>query len=440
MNINKILLIAPCTTKIWREDIKNKLGTAPLGLAALSSFLKFHGYQVKMIDMLVDATSASDLKAIIEKYMPDVIGISASYTDSINTTYKITKYLRKLSNAILIAGGVHVTFNPEEALKNGFDYVIKNEGESTLIELLEYLKAESGYFRNIRGLVYKKDGYPFKNPPRDFITGLDTLPFPDLLSFNLTQYVTPLSIITSRGCPGDCIYCASRAMSGKKYRMRSAESVFSEVYYFSSRILNDNRLYKSYLAIYDDTFTVSRKRLVKFCSYMIESKLNIIPWKCESRIDILDEEIIQLMKEAGCFAMHIGIESANQHIIDSLNKHISLSKVELVLSLLKKYNIKPLCSFIIGNHLDTTDTLRITKDFICHIIKNYGAQVAVSPNTPLPGTELNKNAEQYNIRIHSNNWDDFSLMKVIISTKFLRDIDIRNIYYSIIDEINSIGG
>lgn len=142
--------------------------------------------------------------------------------------------------------------------------------------------------------------------------------------------------------------------------MRSAESVFSEVYYFSSRILNDNRLYKSYLAIYDDTFTVSRKRLVKFCSYMIESKLNIIPWKCESRIDILDEEIIQLMKEAGCFA--------------------------------------------------------------------------------LPGTELNKNAEQYNISIHSNNWDDFSLMKVIISTKSLRDIDIRNIYYSIVDEINSIGG
>ena len=182
------------------EAFQKRLNTQR-SLSEIANNIKFHGYQVKMIDMLVDATSASDLKAIIEKYMPDVIGISASYTDSINTTYKITKYLRKLSNAILIAGGVHVTFNPEEALKNGFDYVIKNEGESTLIELLEYLKAESGYFRNIRGLVYKKDGNPFKNPPRDFITGLDTL-LSRFIKLQLNTICYPLSIIASRGCPG----------------------------------------------------------------------------------------------------------------------------------------------------------------------------------------------------------------------------------------------
>ncbi len=440
MKIEKILLIAPSTNKIWRKELKNKMGTAPLGIATISSVLKFHGYEVKMIDMLVDVNSAQDMKSVIEQYKPDVIGISASYTESINTTYKITKFLKKISDAVLIAGGVHVTFRPEEAINNGFDYVIRNEGESTFIELLEYLKTESNRLDDIKGLVYKRDGKIIRNEKRDFITSLDILPFPDLLSLNLLQYVTPLAVITSRGCPGDCIYCSSRAMSGKMYRMRSAESVFSEVFYFSSIILRDDRLLKSYLAIYDDTFTVNKNRLIKFCKYMINSGLNVIPWKCESRIDIIDEEIIKLMKEAGCFALHVGIESADQNIVDSLNKHINLARVETVLSMLKKYQIQPLCSFIIGNHLDTVDTLNSTKDFIKHIVKEYGAQVATSPNTPLPGTALFENSNYYNIDINSNNWDDFSLMKVIISTKNLSSQDIRDAYYSTIEEVNGIGG
>lgn len=166
----------------------------------------------------------------------------------------------------------------------------------------------------------------------------------------------------------------------------------------------------------------------------------MIPWKCESRIDIIDEEIIKFMKEAGCFALHVGIESADQNIVNSLNKHINLDKVELVLSLLKKYQIRSLCSFIIGNHSDTLDTLSRIKEFIKYIVKEYGAQVATSPNTPLPGTKLFENSNYYNININTNNWDDFSLMKVIISTKNLSSQDIRDVYYSIVEETNEIGG
>lgn len=440
MKIERILLVAPSTSKVWKKELKNKMGTAPLGIASLSSVLKFHGYQVKMIDMLVEAFSANDLKQIIEQFKPDIIGISASYTESINSTYRITRFIKKISPAVLVAGGVHVTFRPEEALNNAFDYVIQNEGESTFIELLEYLKADSDHFGNVKGLVFKEAGKIVKNERRDFITGLDILPFPDLLNLSLQQYVTPLAVITSRGCPGDCIYCSSRAMSGKKYRIRSAESVFSEVFYFSSIILRDTRLLKSYLAIYDDTFTVNKKRLAKFCSYMVDSGLNVIPWKCESRIDILDEDIIKLMKDAGCFALHIGVESANQFIVDSLNKHVNVSRVEEILSLLKKYQIRPLCSFIIGNHLDTLDTLNKTKNYIKHIIQEYGAQVATSPNTPLPGTELYENSSYYGVDINTNNWDDFSLMKVIISTKYLSSQEIRDAYYGTVEEVSGLGG
>ncbi len=440
MEISKILLIVPSTNKVWKKELKNKIGTAPLGVAIISSVLRFQGYEVKMIDMLVEHSTPADIKQYIEEFKPDVIGVSASYTESINITYKIIKYIKKITNVKLIAGGVHVTFRPEEALQSGFDYVILHEGEATWIELLEYMKAESTCFDQIEGIAFMRDGQFHMNKARDFITELDALPFPDLLSLPLEEYVTPLALITSRGCPGDCIYCSSRAMSGKRYRMRSAESVFSEVFYFSNFILYDKRLVKSYLAIYDDTFTVNKTRLNRFCDYMISSGFNLIPWKCESRIDILNEEIIKKMKEAGCFALHVGVESSDQDIINSLNKHIKISKVEEILALLKKYEIRPLCSFIIGNHKDTKETLDKTFAYIKHIIRDYGAQVATSPNTPLPGTSLYEHASDYNIQIHSDNWDDFSLMKVILSTEYLSTEDIRDACYSIVKEINEIGG
>lgn len=111
-----------------------------------------------------------------------------------------------------------------------------------------------------------------------------------------------------------------------------------------------------------------------------------------------------------------------------------------MLSLLKKYRIRPLCSFIIGNHLDTTETLDKTTNYIKYIITEYGAQVATSPNTPLPGTDLYENSSDYNLEIHSDNWDDFSLMKVIISTKFLSSQNIRDAYLKTIEEVDKIGG
>ncbi|CDZ24999.1 hypothetical protein CCDG5_1904 [[Clostridium] cellulosi] len=438
MKIKNVLLIVPSTDKSWKKDLKNKIGTAPLGVASLSSMLKFHGYQVKIVDMLVECCTPKELLRVLNEFKPDIIGISATYTESILVTYKIVKYIKKIMDIIIIAGGVHVTFRPKEALDNGFDYVVLHEGEATIIELLEYLKVNLEP-KNVPGIAYRdKDNKIIVNENREFINNLDSLPFPDLLSLKLSEYMTPLAIVTSRGCPGDCIYCSSRAMSGKKYRIRSAESVFSEVFYLSKQILFDDSLLRSYLAIYDDTFTVNRKRLKLFCKYMISSKMNVIPWKCESRIDVLDEECIALMKKAGCFAIHVGVESANQHIIDSLNKHIRFENVEKALSLLHKYGIQPLCSFIIGNHMDTKETLQKTLEYIKHIIVDYNARVAISPNTPLPGTELYENASKYNIIIHSDNWEDYSLMKVILSTHYLKREDIRNIYVEFSEKINSL--
>ena len=186
------------------------------------------------------------------------------------------------------------------------------------------------------------------------------------------------------------------------------------------------------MSIFDDTFTVNKVRLRKFCEYMIKTGLNkILIWKCESRIDVLDEDVIKLLSESGCIALHMGIESADQEVIDSLNKHIKVKNAENILRLLKQYKIRPLCSFIIGNHSDTHQTLSKTQEFIEHICDEYGAKVAISPNTPLPGTELFNYPEKYGITLKSDKWSDYSLMKVIIDTKNLTQDDIRNYYTKI---------
>lgn len=430
MKINRVVFIVPSTDKAYKKDLKSKLGTAPLGVAYISAMLKLNGYETMIIDMLIDDLKKEQLDELMLGYNPDVVCISGAYTESIKITYKIAKYIKHKYNKILITGGAHVTFLPEEALKNSFDYVILKEGESVTVKLLEYLKnwKNIDLLKSINGIAYRNDQIHIQENNSN-ICDLDGMPFPDISTLKMSKYATPMSMITSRGCPGNCIYCASRNMSGKKYRLRSAENIFSEIYYMKRMLDCSEKIISSYLAIYDDTFTVNISRLNKLCYYMVNSGLNkLVKWKCESRIDVLTEERIVMMKEAGCIALHMGLESYNQDIIDSLNKHINIKNMENVIYWTAKHGIQPLCSFIIGNHKDTHETIQKTKEFIIKIIKEYHAVVALSVNTPLPGTELYNNSENYGVRITSRNWSDYSLMQTIIETDFLSNDEIRNYY------------
>lgn len=432
MQINKVMYIVPSAKREYKKDMKNKVGAAPLGVGLLASFLKLHGYEVEIIDMFVEDYSPSEMKQRIANFNPQVVAISASFTESIDVAMKIASMVKRNFDTLVMAGGVHTTFMPEEVLAQDVDYVILNEGESTTIKLLEFLKADCTpeQLDTLDSVGYKdNEGKMHINKKNNPIEDLDSLPFYDFYDLKMDRYATPLALITSRGCPGDCVYCASRAMFGHKYRLRSAESVISEAYILYEYVKQSNSILRNYMSIFDDTFTAHRRRLEKFCDYMIQTELNKkVAWKCESRIDILTEEIIVRMKECGCIAIHVGLESTSQDVIDSLNKHIKVEKMEMVLAMMAKHHIEPLCSFIIGNHSDTEETLTETIRFIEKIQKEYGAYVAISPNTPLPGTALYNEPEKYGITIKSKVWTDYSLMKVIIDTKNLSQDEIRNFY------------
>lgn len=228
-------------------------------------------------------------------------------------------------------------------------------------------------------------------------------------------------IITSRGCPGKCIYCASAALSGTRYRNRSAQNVFSEIHYKYS-IKGEK-----YFAFLDDTFTANKKRLYQFCDYLKQANMNII-WRCDSRTDILSKEMIDKMQEVGCTSVHIGIESGSQDVINKINKHISLERSEELLAYMSQKGLQVMCSFIIGHHCDTHETIKETIDMALKFRKKYKATVGISINTPFPGTYLYNHMKDLGINLEIKNWSSFDLVQAVFSTPNITRAELQNYY------------
>lgn len=422
--IEKVLLIVSSSNKIRRKSFAEKSSSPPLGLIYIASILKMHGYNTRILDLSVEDYSLVEFKRIIKDFSPQVVGISV-YTETYSSSVQIAKLIKKVvPNAKIVFGGPHVTFLPEEALSNReVDFVIQNEGENTFVELLEYLKNNHYLLSRIKGLAYKdRDGNIKINEKRSYIKSLDMLPIVNEEMVNKELYTYSTTIISSRGCPGKCIYCASRAMSGSKYRTRSAENLFGEIYY---------KYYKygiRYFNIFDDTFTANVKRLTRFCDLVRKTELPIT-WRCDSRADVLSEKIIDMLKDAGCIALHIGIESGSQEVLNELKKYINLEKAEKMVKYASEKGILPMCSFIIGHHCDTFETIQMTVDLAMKFKKKYGAAVAFSTNTPYPGTYLYEHAKELGITIHTKCWDYYDIVQPIISTKNISQDELRRIIF-----------
>jgi len=424
--VDRILFIMASPNKIARKKFAEESSSPPLGLLSMSAYLSLHGYKSKVIDLLVENYSKASFMKAIGDFAPHLVGIG-TYTESFSSAVKIARMIKKqLPGVKIVFGGPHVTFLPEEALGiPEIDYVIRNEGEATLIELLEYLNHPGGNFLpdRIKGLSYRDStGTIVNNEKRPYVTNLDILPWPDFTQIDKKSYKLSETTLSSRGCPGGCIYCASRAMSGTKYRMRSAENLFSEIFHIYH---NEN---KKYFNIFDDTFTVNIKRLKKFCALVKQSGLDI-KWRCDSRADVLKEEIIDILGDSGCVAIHIGIESGSQEILDKLKKKISLEKAERMVAYSHTRGITPMCSFMFGHHCDTPETIKKTFDLAVRFQLQYNAVIAFSTNTPFPGTPLYKDAEEFGLTIHSKNWDHYDILQPIISTRHLSMDELRKIIF-----------
>lgn len=391
----------------------------PQGLGFLASYLKMHGHEVQVMDMLVQPYGPQDLGRRLREFQPDVVGLTA-FTPTVDTCRAICRFVKRHHRGIrTVLGGPHVTFLPRETLESeaAVDFVVMGEGESTMIELLEHLQHPSAVDpRQIHGLACRVGAEVWVSPPRERIECLDILPFCERDGFPLECYAGPYTLISSRGCPGQCIFCAAGALAGSRQRMRSAENVFSEVYLL---VTSDD---VPYLLIADDSFTVSEQRVRRFCELVRGAGLTF-SWWCESRVQGIRPELLATMAEAGCVSVQFGVESGSQEVLDRIRKNMSLGRLHAVLQAARQAGISPICSLMLGHYCDTPETMQQTIDLARELRERYQAAVLVSINTVFPGTYQYEHRAELGLRLYSEAWRDFDLETVNIYTDaFDRDV------------------
>ncbi len=263
---------------------------------------------------------------------------------------------------------------PEKIAKNpNIDFVVRNEGEITLHELLKEL-GNGRKVSKIKGLTFKKGKNIINTEQRPFIEDLDTLPFPARHLVDMSMYgrrqmffnCFPLDVVsTSRGCPFDCHFCSSdRYMFYRTYRFRSAKNVVDEIELMIEKYGSKGLYFR------EDIFTVDKKRLFEVCDEMKRRKIDV-PWLCESRIDTVSKEKLKKMKSAGCQAVWFGVESGSQKVLDYINKGITISQIEDAFRNCKELGITTGAAFVIGFPIDTVEDVNKSLELARKIRSDY---------------------------------------------------------------------
>lgn len=384
----KITLINPnYRTKLGGDDSISSI-LPPLGIAYIAGLLRQNNYDVKIIDMNAEDITYLEVLANLTVHKPDLVGITCT-TPTINEVNALTKELKAVFPDIpIVVGGPHPTSLPQEVMGNPqIDFAVVGEGEVTMLQLCGHFKTGVLPLEAIDGLVWRhKNGKLVINKPRKLIEDINKLPFPAIDLLPLSKYRSSYSknerfanILTSRGCSGACIYCNKRIF-GNNVRMRSVESIYSEIKY-----LHDKYGYKEF-HIVDDLFTQDRQRVIDFCNIVKKQGLKI-DWKLGNgvRVGTVDFALLSLMKQAGLYSISFGIESGNQAVLNRMRKGQTPDMCRKAVEAARKLNLFVVGFFMLGNIGETEATMRETIDFA----KSLPLDVAqFSILVPFPGTEV----------------------------------------------------
>lgn len=424
MNNIDVLLINLPIDSLQSKNLRKKVNSfPPLGLLYIATVLKEHKVKVVVKDLAVTSISQKYFFDEIERLSPKIIGFS-TYNESWKAQKYISKLIRnKFPEIIIVAGGAFASFCYKDMFEEKIvDYVIRGEGEFAFYKLYKNLFLTNRSINDIPGLVYLNSSNEIVSNMPNRIKNLDELPFPDLDLVDITNYTIGIALITARGCPGDCIFCSSRAFFGKAIRLRSAKNIFDEIISLYSKY-NTPIFYFT-----DDTFTINKRRVYDLCELIMSSNIDFI-WGCESRADVLNDEVfVSTLANAGCRKMQIGLESADNKVLSLLKKHIKIEQIEEAIKLTTKYGISVQVSYIIGHVFDTKETISKTIEYVKYLERKYGVLGTVSINTPFPGTEQYNNADILGLKIYARNWDEYKFDNPIISTRHLTINDIRNYF------------
>ncbi len=401
----KVLLINPPYFNSKYKFIG--LVAPPLGIAYMAAVLEQNDIAVEIIDAAALEMTWETLEAEIKKVSPQLVAVTA-LTPTIDKALQTAELAKKTCpQTTVVMGGYHPTFNYQEMLEKDYvDIVIMGEGEYTLLELVQTLE-EGGDLKNVKGIAYQ-DGV---TPPRPLIADLDELPFParHLLPMDhykiLNMKLHTATLISGRGCPMQCSFCASAALHGNKLRMRSAQNVVDEM----EHLINDHDA--GMIAFMDDTFTLKPSRVAEICDEIIKRDLDTY-WGCTARADTLSDELLQKLSDSGCITLFLGVESADQQQLDRVNKQMTIDKIRQAFKLSRENDIRTIASVVLGMPGDTKDSIERTIKFVRELNPSYAL---FSLATPYPGTRFYQEAVQDNL-IKVKDWSKYTLLSPVLET------------------------
>ena len=349
----------------------------PLGIAYIGAVLQKEGDNVYLKDYEVEHFDPDHLQGFIKDHQIDLVGISFR-TASYSSAKEFSHHVKKAESGItVVLGGQHATAFAEQTLQDiEADIVVRGEGEYTFRDLVRSIK-EDRSLSGLPGITFLDSaGKIISNDESEPIKDINALPMPLREALPLERY-NIITLITSRGCPFNCIYC-DKGVSTRAVKYRSPESVLYEIKYITQK-LRRNRLY-----IVDDYFFLHRNRLTKILDGISRSGLSV-KWVCQARVDGIDKAIIEKAKKAGCEQIMFGIESGDESELQYIRKKTTNEQAESAVRLSRQYGITARANFMLGFPVSTKETVSNTIRFAKKIHPDIVRFFAVSP---LPNTDL----------------------------------------------------
>jgi radical SAM superfamily enzyme YgiQ (UPF0313 family) len=396
----------------------------PLNLGYIAAYLIENGY--KDVNIHIGAFE-TDKGIISDASEADIVGFTAT-SPMMKHAEELAKQIKEENpKAVIVFGGSHSSVLPENSLKSeNVDVVVRGEGERTMLEIAQAVERGTS-FKGITGISYENKGEIIHNPNRELIRDIDTIPFParnlmcqdKFLEIGYNKYGDRGAwIFSSRGCPYHCTYCASCSIWTRKWRARSPENIFEEI----QELIRDFNVDRINFA--DDTFTISRKRVVEFCNLLKRANLQI-SWGCNVRVDNVDKKLFEEMKSAGCTDVWIGAESGSAIILKDIKKGITLTQIKNAFEWSKEAGLKRRAYLMIGSPKESRETILQTEELVGEIKPDT---LEFSILTPYPGCENYEMAKRVGYVDDNMDWsavDIFSCDCVLMSSQYLTKDEVK---------------
>ncbi len=423
--IRKLLLLFP---PVRLSSDTMKVASFPLGVGYLAAITRDRT-EVGIMDAVAESehrhymgddftwygSPLADIRERVERFQPDMVGITCIFSSVFPVVREVCRVVKEIDPDILtITGGTYPTFMPGYCLgEPALDMIALGEGETVLTDLLAALEKGTP-LKEVDGLAWKENGEARTNPKTGWVENLDELPFParDLLPtpvYKKSGIPHSLSIsgrtfsplITSRGCPANCIYCSSTRFWGNRYRFRSAKNVLDEI----GELVGHYGIEE--VQFEDDNMTANKERAMDIFQGIIDRGYDIrFNFPNGLALWTLDETLIDLMVEAGCYEMTLAYESGSQKVLSEIvKKPTNLDKAERITRYIRSQNIRTDAFYIIGFPGETREQIQETFDF-ARLMKTDMAYFFVA--NPLPGTQMYETAKERGMLRDDFNFENLS--------------------------------